>query len=160
MKNLLSFFSLRYGQWQIRNGNVEKGIATLQKAISINPEYPFLYMHLAGSLAKLERVAEARENMTTAIRLFPQNPTFHLFMGKILLDAAQYEESMAYINTSVTLDSHNQLAWGYLALVNLGMGNLKKFHSILDEHGISENSDLQIRMILLLEKTIRKWNIS
>ncbi len=155
ISNILSFLALRQGQKRIYAGKLAEGIEIFEKAIAKNPRYPFLYLHLGQALSLQGDYPSAKEWLQKAMEIYPENPVCPMFLGKILIRSELYSEAIEYLEKSLDMDPSNQLTWGYLALAHMGAGNEAKFDSILEEKGLSENSDLQIQIILTLEKQIR-----
>jgi len=156
-KNINSLLSIRRAHKNLRKNNLSKSIEILQQATRKDSSNPHLYLHLAVALAKNDGLEEAQNALKKAMELSPVQPIYSLFMGKILLDFRKYEEAEKYLTISLKFDSLNQVTWGYLALANLGMGKIDRFKNIIEEKGISENSHLQIGIILHLEQITRGW---
>ena len=155
LKKIKSFVALHYSRKQVQKGNYRKGIRILEKALEQDPNNPFLNLHLGLALSMDDRIQEAKVCLLLAQKVQPSNPVHSLFLGKILVDSEQYEDSIPYLNNSLELNDDNLLAWGYLALAHLRMGNIEEFEKITTAKGISGNRDLQIRIILGLEHIIR-----
>jgi len=80
-------------------GNVvsswEECIDWNQKALKIDPEFPFAYNNLGLALLNLGRSAEAVEQLRQAVKFRPQDALFHKNLSKALAAEGQYEASLA-----------------------------------------------------------------
>lgn len=153
----MAFWRLRIAQIYLSK-KPDKAIAILEKGIVKYSGYSFLFLHLGLAYAQIENWDKAEYHLQQACNLDPSNPVFDLFMGKVLIDGTRYEKAILKLLESIEKDQNNQLSWSYLALAYLGDGNNQKFNEIVQKKPLSENHELQIRMILLLEKQIRNWN--
>ena len=154
-KLLMAFLRLRIAQMY---KNPDKAISILEASVIKCPGYAFSFLHLGLLYTQKENWEKAEYYLQKACNLDPSNPVFELFMGKVLIDAQQYTKAINTLRESINKDKHNQLSWSYLALAYLGEGNLQKFEEIVQNKPLTENHELQIRMILLLEKQTRDWN--
>ena len=157
IKMLRAFLRLRIAQLYMKK-KIHKAIALMEEGIVKYPNYPFMPLHLGLAYTRIENWEKAEYFLQKACNLDPSNPVFDLFMGKALIDSQQYEKAIDKLLESIEKDKDNQLSWSYLALAYLGAGERQKFHDTLDKKPLSENHELQIRMILLLEKQMRNWD--
>lgn len=58
-------------------GRHDEALATFQKLLAFNPDYTAAYFHAGQLLARLGRVAEAREMLQRGVEVAARNGDFH-----------------------------------------------------------------------------------
>jgi TolB-like protein/DNA-binding CsgD family transcriptional regulator len=89
-------------------GEVAAGIATLERAVELNPSSAFTCWAFAGALMVTERWPEAQGWYERAIRLSPRDPYLHHFHGDLAVvhfRAGRDGEAVAQARRSVALQS-------------------------------------------------------
>src|SRR5205814_8486531 len=68
-----------------QNGEIEKAIATLKKAVLLNPDLPEAYNNLGGLLRETGDVGGAEQAFRSAIRSQPELAAAHTNLGIVLV---------------------------------------------------------------------------
>lgn len=149
-----AFMRLKYGQVYISK-NLNKAITIFELGVQKYPQYSFLFLHLGLAYGKQQDWEKSIHYLEKARFLDRSNPVFDLFLAKMYIDAKKYQLAVEILEESIKKDKHNQLSWGYLSLAYLCQEDYENFRKIATTTKISENSELQIRIILTLEQQIR-----
>jgi tetratricopeptide (TPR) repeat protein len=91
-------------------------IASLRRAINLDPAYDEAYYNLGVMLAA-ERPEEAREHLETALRLDPEYQEAHRELGWVLRRLERYDEAAIHLGKAIDLDGSDE--WAYVYLGNL-----------------------------------------
>lgn len=102
----LAYFSLR---------QFERSIADMEQAIKLNPpnrvqfeeSLATIYSNRAAERASAENFAEAAEDMTLAIKLFPQGPFFFHQRGSCYFNSKEYEKAAADFTEAIKREPTN-----------------------------------------------------
>jgi len=155
IKKVYAYFLLRIAQWYIERENFSLGIEKLEKITRIVPEYHYAYFHLAYNLLKINELNKAKNYLIKAIEYAPKNPVYHIFLGIVAYEEGAYKEAKETLQKAIKMDSSNRLSQNYLALCFLAEGQIAEFKKIIEEKGIFENADFQIKFILALERHLK-----
>ncbi len=109
------------GADQVHRRELRAAIASLRRAIELNPGLALSHYTLGRALYCIERHAEAQEEMLTALRLDPLSMILHTAVGDAYYYAREYEKSLVYYRLAVELDprfdgAHTDLARSLEAL--------------------------------------------
>lgn len=96
------------------DGDHEVGELALRRAIQLRPSYANANQQLAGLLANVGRIEEARPFMMTAVELDPLSWFFHLNLGDRLVVSGDFDEARAAFKRSEELLNNGR---GYLKLL-------------------------------------------
>lgn len=105
-------------------GELDKAVASYEKAIGIDPNYADAYGNRGVAYLKLGRVNDALEDLSTAISLNPESAELHGNRGVAFISTAEYEKAIGDLSESIRL-SPSTAAKGYfnrgIAYKALGM---------------------------------------
>ncbi len=130
----------------------DRALIAYRQLLEFAPQYAYAYYHFARYWVEGHDWQQAEQNIDQSISLVPQHPIFHAYRGVIAYYQKNYEKALQSLQHSLTLDSQNQLTQNYLALVHLALNHQEEFHKILEQAGLFESLDLQIELLLSLEK--------
>lgn len=114
-----------------RFAEFEQARKAFEQSIAIDPSRAQPHINLAMSLAQSNDMSAAAEQLQTAIRLAPREPsaaTAHYLLAKVYADSDP-KRALDELNSAVKIDTHNVEAW-------LALGELRR--SIDDEAGTIE----------------------
>lgn len=154
LKNLCSFFALSQAQKNFREGKEEKAIQILEKEIGRNPNYSFAYFHLAKFFLERRELDKAKTWIEKAIECKSGSCVYQTLLGIIYYDQKNYRQAQEAFEKALSLDKHNQLTHNYLSLCFLRQNDVETFQKRIQEKGIFESTDLQIRMMFAMEEHI------
>ena len=91
----------------MNNGQHDKGIETINRAISIEPNESFYFYLLGFGYYQKNMFLPAKDNLGKAIQLYPYNPEYFGLLAFILLDEKEYDQSLQKANEGLELDPQN-----------------------------------------------------
>lgn len=91
----------------MNDGQHDKGIETINKAIAIEPNESFYFYLLGFGYYQKDMFLPAKDNLAKAIRLNPYSPEFFGLLAFIFLDEKNYEEALEKANEGLELDPEN-----------------------------------------------------
>lgn len=91
----------------MNDGQHDKGIEIINKAISIEPNESFYFYLLGFGYYQKDMFLPAKEHLAKAIQLNPYNPEYFGLLAFILLDEKNYEETLQKANEGLELDPEN-----------------------------------------------------
>jgi len=90
-------------------GRPEKSLEHLRKAIELHRDYDEAYVQLAWAHLQLEKPAEAKEVLETAISVYPDNARAHVLQGLLYSQQGDLEAAIASLQRGVEADDNNWL---------------------------------------------------
>ncbi len=111
----------------------KSGIANLEKAIHINPNFKAANIALAMNYLKKGEVEKAKATATQWITSDPMNTSALILRGSISLKAGEKNEAITYFKKAQKIDPTNLIAAFNLAVVASEEGDYKKSNNYLDE---------------------------
>jgi TolB-like protein/Flp pilus assembly protein TadD len=96
--------------------------ATLQKAVSLDPNNPETLYQLADVTATLGRLDEAVAMMRRVLALEPLNASFHFYTGQFLLAQGRLDEAESELRHAIDLQPAASGYRSYLAMVYIKRG--------------------------------------
>lgn len=94
------------GLTHVQEGRAELGVAYIERAIAVRPDYPEARYNLGNALLSLGRPIEALVQLDEAIRLNGKDPQYHLERGNALQELGQTDEAIACFDVALRLDPH------------------------------------------------------
>lgn len=110
------------GHTSLKNGNYERTLAWLEKALEQHPNYPDLHYGCAFAQKKLKRYDDAQLSVTKALSINPRYAKCVLLEGLIWLETGKKTEGINRIKQAGQLDEslkNEKFGWG-LALIEAG----------------------------------------
>jgi adenylate cyclase len=119
-------------------GNRDEVLATLRRAVELNPSMPVARSLLGQFLGIAGRTEEGLRELDTAIRLSPKDPqlwTFHAGKAVVYFNARRYEESRAASEQALEVDPDFASATAYsnIAATSALIGDLPRAQEALAE---------------------------
>ncbi len=109
----------------------EQAQATYERALNMNQTYiPALKGNIDVLLA-LDQYGRAEKAASEALEKHPQNPAFHMYMGKVLIERGYFEKALPHLNKSLNFAGENDSMIINRVYVNRGaayqkLGNTQK----------------------------------
>ncbi len=103
----------------------EKAAEYFEKALALQPVFESLYGELCHALFQIKAVDRARDIITTGIQRYPENASFHFFLGNLFSYLEQWPEATASYATALKLNPDLTQAHTNLAAVFRAQGNLE-----------------------------------
>jgi len=139
-------------------GDAAASVASLHRAIDINPSFAPAYGALANMLGRDGDGDSGIENALYALRLSPRDPSagiWWLFAGEIQLERGNDELAMDWVSRSVALNPRGPFGLGVLAALHALMGDKQAARAAATRlHDIAPSLTLD-RMIERLMATSR-----
>ena len=152
IKRLRAYILLRIAHRNFQKGKYARGMELLEQIVVFCPDYHFAYYHLGCRFTELREFSRAQDCYCKALNYAPNNSVYHTFLGIALYEQGAYVEARQSLNMAIKLDPGNLLTHNYLALCCLAENRVDDFKQIVEKQGIFESDDLQIRLLLALEK--------
>jgi tetratricopeptide (TPR) repeat protein len=119
-------------------GKREDALASLRRAVELNPSLPVARSLLGQFLGIAGRTEEALRELEYAIRLSPRDPqlwTFHAGKAVVLSVAGRYEESRAESERALEIDAESAgaIAFSNIAATSAHLGDLPRARAALGE---------------------------
>jgi tetratricopeptide (TPR) repeat protein len=89
------------------NGDYGSAIATLKKALEIDPGYTAYRWQLGMILYFVDRMEEALPYVRESADEWPENPQIHALLGRIYLELGNSSNAKAALRASLSLDNSN-----------------------------------------------------
>ena len=99
---------VQLGLYQARGGNHASAVLSLQRAAELKKEAR-TYELLGGSLAELERLADAEEAFREACELAPDNAAMVANLGAVIAQQGALERAIPHLKRAVELDPANEM---------------------------------------------------
>lgn len=103
--------------------DAQTAVDSFQKAITLDPDYPPVYVNHAHALRRLGRFKEARQHLLHVIELDPKNPFAELALGELSLAAKQFDEARIHLKRALELNPAQSEAHATMAQVALALGD-------------------------------------
>ena len=155
-KRIFCYILFRLAHWHFYRANINKGIKILENIVKFYPKYDFAYYHLGKIFLEQNQCKKAYDNIIHALKQNPSNSAYHNLLGLILFEQGDYKNAKISLQAAINLDKNNQLTHNYIALCCLGEENIEDFKKIINNQGIFESTDLQIRLLISLEQYLDK----
>ncbi|WP_398400307.1 tetratricopeptide repeat protein [Sandaracinobacteroides saxicola] len=110
---------IRYGIFNVRVGDLSKGLAALNRAVALDPVNPRAWRALGTALYQARRYADALPRLDEALRLSPKLASGHAYRGDALLMLGRLPQARAAYAAETT-------GWARLtglAIVEARLGN-------------------------------------
>jgi tetratricopeptide (TPR) repeat protein len=107
------------------SGNIQKAIASLEKALSLDKENVEAYARLADLYQKNDMPDKAKQIFEKCISLKPNDPKLYQTLGEYNLKEKKYQEALSYFEKSYLIEKNGQTAAG-IASAALSLGNIQK----------------------------------
>lgn len=95
----------------IDEGQAERGLQLIRRAIAFRPDYLEAINNIAIELAKLDRHAEAQGFLEKALRLNEAQPDVHYNLGRSLNALGRFTEALTSYDRAVALRPEHHEAW-------------------------------------------------
>ena len=92
------------GAWLVNQQRYSQAVMVLERAVTLNPDYPAAWNELAYAYAFSGNFAKAFEAMDRYVALQPEQPNPHDSYGEILRMAGKFEGALQEYRTSIRLD--------------------------------------------------------
>jgi tetratricopeptide (TPR) repeat protein len=158
-KAIIAYFLLRLAQAHLKKGRVDKGVALLDRIVSFAPQYHFAYFHLGSHWLEKNDFEKAKNYFREAIKYAPKNSVYYAFLGIALYEQGDYTQARQSLQIALELDSENLLVHNHIAICCLAQGESHTFQKIINERGIFENTDTQIRLLLAMEAYMQRKSL-
>lgn len=96
----------------------QEALLEIERAIQLDPAYPFSYLNLGGYFMRKERYAEAVDNFQKFKRLQPLHPSTNFSLGQAYFKNKQFPEAIAALQEVV-----DNKAFREQALLSLGIAS-------------------------------------
>jgi tetratricopeptide (TPR) repeat protein len=131
-------------------GKMTEAAAEYQEAIRLDPKYEAAYRNFGFLLWTQRRIDQARATLTHAVALSPDDSFAHYYLGRVHLDARQYEDAFRELKLSGVSPPAEpefllQVATGYEAL-----GERRESRKVLDQLSTLSLSDPQTAQVASL----------
>lgn len=103
----------------------EKAAGYFEKALALQPAFESLYGELCRALFQIKAVDKARDVITTGIQRYPENASFHLFLGNLFSYLEQWPQAIASYTTALKLSPNLTQVHTNLAAVFRAQGKLE-----------------------------------
>jgi TolB-like protein/DNA-binding winged helix-turn-helix (wHTH) protein/Tfp pilus assembly protein PilF len=114
------------GRIYLRRRQHDLAVATIEKAIALNPNRPESYATLADTLTFAGRAEEAVELLKTAMHMNPHHPPyFDMYLGRALYFAGRYDQAILALDTCVARAPEYRPCYMYLAPVYAELGRME-----------------------------------
>jgi tetratricopeptide (TPR) repeat protein len=106
---------LNYGLIQMGKGNSQKALEYLQKALAINPQYPYLHVNLGILKGMTNEPVEAEKYFKNALKFEPNNPEFHFHYARWLLSQNRRDEAISLLQRALQISPGHILSQNLLS---------------------------------------------
>ena len=118
-----------------------KSKSTLEKAIGLNPNFPFAHIYYGNLLQYTgESTVKGINEIKKALSLDPVSVSLNWVLGRNYWLARQYDLAYGQIKKTLTLNPNYKLAKGTLALVLLGKKNYPEAFKVISELDTTETT--------------------
>ena len=135
-------------------GAFDKAVAAFNKARRRDPRCPFYPMHLALALCELGRCGEALDAAALAVELAPGSAAIHIFAGRVLYDARDFDGARARFDAALRLSPENDLARGYRVLADWADGDPNAWRRIEPDQ-LPDSTPFLVRWLQQIEMAMR-----
>jgi tetratricopeptide (TPR) repeat protein len=90
-------------EW-MRNGNIDKAIASFKHAIELNPRFTYAYIMLARAHASKKNYTDAVHVLKKATRVDPDFDRLPYLMAKYSYKNGDYKNAMLFIDKALEID--------------------------------------------------------
>ena len=101
--------------------DAQTAVDAFAKAISLDPDYPAVYVNHTHALRRLGRFKEARQHLLHVIELDPKNPFAELALGELSLAAKQFDDARIHLERALELNPAQSEAHAAMAQVALAL---------------------------------------
>ena len=118
------------------SGQLDDAVGLWRRTVALAKDYTPAYIHLADSLLKLNRSAEAATLYKTVLKREPDNPYALLGLARIDMDAGRWTDARERLESAV---AKSQNSVGYDLLVNVceQLGDTSRAQEIRSQHKVS-----------------------
>ena len=102
----------------------EKAVAHFEKALALQPTFEPLYGELCHALFQIKALDKAHDLITSGIQRYPENASFHFFLGNLYSVAEDWQAASASYATAMKLNPNLVQAHTNLASVFRSQGDL------------------------------------
>jgi tetratricopeptide (TPR) repeat protein len=101
---------MNYGLTQMTKGENAAGLASLERALALDPTYALAQVNSAIALARLGRGAEAEAYFQRGLALDPSQAASHLFYGRWLLENRRYADAVTHLERTLAINPVDLMA--------------------------------------------------
>jgi Flp pilus assembly protein TadD len=105
----------------MRNGHNEPALASLKRALQLDPTYPAAHARLGELYLRRGQLPEAREQLRAELLLRPDDPALLRELGNLLLDVGEARAATACLKRQTQLVPNDPGAW-----LNLGVSHFMR----------------------------------
>lgn len=118
------------------SGQLDDAVGLWRRTVALAKDYTPAHIHLADSLLKLNRSAEAATLYKTVLKREPDNPYALLGLARIDMDAGRWTDARERLESAV---AKSQNSVGYDLLVNVceQLGDTSRAQEIRSQHKVS-----------------------
>ncbi|HPY73855.1 MAG: hypothetical protein KBC30_00210 [Planctomycetes bacterium] len=156
LTNFYAFCRLRTAQRKYNQGKENEAIGLLEKNVQKAPKYSFSYLYLARYYLQKNEIDKSFTYILTALELEPKNSVYIMWKGILLYEKKLYDQAKETFLQAAEYDFSNLLIQNYIALCYLQEENFQEFEKILEQKGIFESQDFQIRLLMALTIVVNK----
>lgn len=117
--NLMNSFTIAYD----RAGFPAKALETIQRGLSINPEFIPFHFTIANLYRQERKLDESLAHIDRAIELNPSRGYAHEQRGRLLFGLARYDEAKAAFETALQFEPGKRTTLFYLGLTEIELTN-------------------------------------
>ena len=140
----------RTAQSMAAAGDVPGAIERLRDAVALDPENPFLHVHLALALAQGGAFDEAQDEARRAADLARRKPSVQLLAGRVHYEAGDLVSARRAFDAVLEDDPENDLAYGYRVLVDWASGDREAWQRLSVED-LPDSNPFLVRWLELVE---------
>ena len=117
--NLMNSLTIAYD----RTGRPSKALETVQRGLSINPEFIPFHFTIANLYRQERRLEDALSHVDRAIELNPSRGYAHEQRGRLLFGLARYDEARSALETALGFEPGKRTTLFYLGLTEIERAN-------------------------------------
>src|SRR5204862_1780119 len=106
------------GRWLLRRGREEEAVASLQKALQLDPTHPGAHLHLGQAALSAKDLSSARHHLRAELLLRPEDPHMLKDLANLLMDVGEVRGAIACMKRLVVAQPDNTAAWQNLAVAH------------------------------------------
>lgn len=125
--------SMQQGLALAREGKRDEALAMLRQAVTLDPDYAAAHNNLAVNLRLIGELAEAEQQLRTAIDIAPLDYHANFNLGALLYDTGRPHEAVPILLNAVIADPTSPMAEAMLGRAYLALGLAKQAIQHLEE---------------------------
>ncbi|MGQ5529999.1 tetratricopeptide repeat protein [Bacillus sp. CGMCC 1.60114] len=96
-----------------------------KRALHVYPKSDYVKLHAAQCFVRIEELEQAY-TVLEQVNHKIANPFYHFTQGRIAFDESRYDDMVANFRASLQLDSDQPVAWSYMAIGYMYLGDLEQ----------------------------------